>query len=98
MVAVSRVIERPFFVDDANTGFVGANGHFFDIRRRFACCLHLFIERHRRFNCRLGVELRREGDFEQHIFHDVRTVRALEAERFTFEGDVVEAPHRRSQG
>ncbi len=48
------------FVDDANTGFVGANGHFFDIRRRFACCLHLFIERHRCFNCRLGVELRRE--------------------------------------
>ena len=43
---VCRVIERSFFVDDANTGFVGANGHFFDIRRRFACCLHLFIERH----------------------------------------------------
>lgn len=64
MIAVCRVIERFFFVDDANIGFVGANGYFFDIRRRFVCCLYLFIERYRCFNCRLGVEFRREGDFE----------------------------------
>ncbi len=64
---------------------MGADGHFLDIRCRFARGLHLLVQRHRRFDGGLRVEFCRERNFEQHVFHHVGAVRALETERFTFE-------------
>ena len=56
--------------------------------------------RHRRFDRGLRMELGRERNLEQHVFHHIAAIRALELERLALEQHVVKAPglggqHRR---
>ena len=55
------------------------------------------MQRHRRFDRGLGVELGRIGNLEQHVLHHIGAVGALEAERLALEQHVVEAPIGRGE-
>jgi len=57
----------------------------------------LLMQRHRRFHRGLRMELGRERDLEQHVFHHVRAVRTLKLEFVALEEHVVEAPRLRGQ-
>ena len=61
-----------------------------DVGGGFTGGLHLAVQRHGRLHGGLGMELRRERNFKQHVLHHVRAVRPLEAERLAVERDVVE--------
>ncbi|SVK47259.1 Uncharacterised protein [Acinetobacter baumannii] len=76
---------------------MGADAHPGDIGGGFAGGLHLAVQRHGRLHGGLGMELRRERNFKQHVLHHIRAVRPLEAERFAVERDVVESPGRRRE-
>jgi hypothetical protein len=52
----------------------------------------LLVDLHRRFHRGLRVEFRGERDLEEHVFHHVAAVGALELERVALEEDVIEAP------
>ena len=90
MVTIGGVVERPGLVDDANAGLLRLDDDFLDV---VDATPDRLVQRHSRFDRGLRVELRREGDLEQDIFHHVATVQALERERFAFEQHVVIAPH-----
>ena len=93
MVAVGGVGERAFLVDDAQAGFVGADGDFFDdVGGRFPRCIEPRAQFHGGFDGGLRVKLGRIADLEEHVLHHVGAVRALEFEGLAAEGDVVEAP------
>ncbi len=89
VVAIGRIVERAGLVDDAHTGFLRLDDDFFYV---VDTVFHLCVQRHRGFDGRLRVELRRVGDLEQHVLHDVAAVTALERERLTLEQHVVVAP------
>ena len=55
------------------------------------------MQRHRRFHSGLRVELGRKRYLEQHVFHHIGTVRALELELVALEEHVVKAPRFRGQ-
>ncbi|CAB3773046.1 hypothetical protein LMG29739_06363 [Paraburkholderia solisilvae] len=97
VIAIGRVIQRPFLVDDADGRFVRADCDLRDVLDAFALRGKLRVQRHRRFDRGLRVELGRKRNLEQHVFHHVRTVRTLELECIAVEQHVVEAPRLRTQ-
>ena len=95
VVAVRRVVQRPALVDDADRRFV--RGEFnpldlvqpvFDRRMQLQRTLHR----------RLGMELRREGDLEEDVLHDVAAERTAELDRLALERDVLKSPGGGAQG
>ena len=92
MIAIGRVIERAFFVNDADAGFMRANGDFPDVGFGLAEFFQFTVNRHRRFHCCLRMEFSGEGNLEQHVFHHVRAVGALEFECVAFEQHIIESP------
>ena len=78
MVAVGRVVQRAGLVDDAHAD------SWVSITMRsiwLEPVLDLRMQLHGALGRGLGVELGREGDLEQDVFHDVAAVAALELER-----------------
>ena len=68
MVAIGGIIERAFFVDDADGGFVGGDDDIFDVVQAI---FHIRVQRDRAFHRGLRMELSRERNLEQHVFHHV---------------------------
>ncbi len=95
MVAIGRVVQGAFLVNDADRRLVRADGYFPDVVETI---LQLRMQLHGTFDCGLRMEFRREGNLEQHVFHDVRTVGALELEFLALEQHVVETPGLCRQG
>ena len=58
---------------------------------------HLRMQRHRALHGGLRVELGREADLEQHVFHHVAAERLRERERLALEQHVLETPGLRGQ-
>ena len=94
VVAVGRIVELAFLVDDADCRFVRGDHDFFDVGDAVA---YFRMQHHCAFGGGLAVELRRERNLEQDIFHHVRAVLARELERLAFEQHVVEAPGLRGE-
>ena len=94
MIAVGGVVQRAGLADDAHGRFLRGQHDAFDLVEPI---LHQRMQLDGGLRGGLGVELGREGDLEQHVFHDVAAVGPGELEAFAAEGDVVEAPARRGQ-
>ncbi|CAG9196978.1 hypothetical protein BCAR13_120040 [Paraburkholderia caribensis] len=97
VIAVGRIVQRAFFIDDADGRFVRADRDLRDVFDTPAARAQLLMQRHRRFSSRLRMEFRGERNLEEHVLHHVRAVRTLEPERLSFEQHVVEAPRFRGQ-
>ena len=61
---------------------MGADGDFPDVGN---AVFDLRMQRHRALGCRLRMELGRERNLEQHMFHHIGAVGALELEFLAFE-------------
>ena len=92
VVTVGFVVQRPLLVDDADAGFVRADGDLLDVFDRLAGALESLVQRDGGFHCGLAMELRREADFEQHVFRYIAAVRTLEFEGLALEKHVIKAP------
>ena len=68
VVAVGGIGERAGLVDDAHARLLRLDHDALDLAEAL---LHLRMQRHRRLDGGLRVELGREGDLEQHVLHDV---------------------------
>ena len=95
MVTVSWVIQWAGFINNADGGFVRGDDDFIDLRNllhglHFAA--YLGVQLYGAFHRCLCVELGREGDFEQHLFHYIRAIAALEFKGIAFEQHIVKAP------
>ena len=91
-LSVSEVGKRTFLVDDPHSGLLRPDLDALDVIRGLPESLELFVEGVSNLYGCLGMELCGEGDLEEDVLHDVRSVRALELERLALEEDVVEAP------
>ena len=91
-LAISKVGERAVLVDDADGSLLRADSNAPDIIRRLSEGLEPLVHDVGGLDGRLRVELGRIRYLEEHVFHDVRAVRALELERAALEEHVVEAP------
>src|SRR5690606_27189366 len=80
MVAVGRIIQRPFLVDDTDGGLMCADTDMRNISRCLAPFTQFTVQSHGSFHRGLGVELCREGNFKEDMLHHVRTVWPLELE------------------
>ena len=59
MVAVCKIVHWfKLLVDNADTGFVGADGNFFNVLRRLPLCFQLSVDLLSRLNGGLRVEFR----------------------------------------
>ena len=94
VIPVCRVVQWAGLVDDARRRLLGRDRDRFDLVQPAP---HLRVQRERRFDRGLAVELGREVDLEQHVFHDVRAERSLHRERPAAEPPVVESPLRRGK-
>src|SRR5256885_1874567 len=92
VVAVGRVRERPFLVDDPDGSLMCPDPDLFDVCHGFPEFFHFLKNLHGAFHRGLRMEFRRVGDLEQHVLHHVAAERALELERLALEEHVVEAP------
>ena len=81
VIAVGRVSQRPFLVDDAEEGFVGAQSDLANVLSGFAEAAEPRTQGHRSLDRGLRVKLGWVTDLEQHILHHVGAVGPLEAER-----------------
>src|SRR5216110_2323335 len=94
VIAVGGIGERPYLVDDAHARLLGLDDDALDVGEPLP---DLRMQGHRRLDCRLGVELGRVGDLEQHVLHDVAAEGLRQRERPALEEHVVEAPGLRRQ-
>lgn len=92
MVAIGEVVQWALLVNDTDGGFLGANSDTLDISSRLAHFFELVVENVGSLNGGLGMELSREGDLEEDVFHDIRAVGDLEFEWFALEKNIIEAP------
>ena len=67
-------------IDDTADSLLGADANALDVIRRLASSLEPPVGDVRCLDGCLGVELGRTRNFEEDVFHHVRTVRALELE------------------
>ena len=94
MVAVGRIVERPFLVDDPDGRLVGHDFDFLDLADPL---FDFGMEQDRRFDRRLRVKLGGKRDFEKYVLHHVGAVVSRELERFTLEEHVVKPPRLGAQ-
>ena len=92
LLPVSEIGKRSFLVDDPHSGLLGPDPDALDIIRSLTESLEFVVEGVGNLNSSLGMELGREGDLEEDVLHDVRSVGALELEFIALEQDVIEAP------
>lgn len=92
LLSVSEVGKRSLLVDDPHSSLLCPDPDALDIIRSLPESLEFFVEGVGNLNGGLSVELSREGDLEEDVFHDVRSVGTLKLEPFALEEDVVEAP------
>ena len=88
VIAVRRVGQGALLGNDADGGFMGGDDDTLDFVEPV---FHLRVQGHRSFTGGLGMELRREADLEQNVFHHIGAVVPLEAElalTFRFQGQV----------
>src|ERR1700704_822175 len=89
VIAIRRIVQRAFLVDDADRRLVGDDLYSFYV---VEAILDLRMQLDRRLHRGLRVELGREGDLEQHVLHHVGAVAPRKPERLAAKEDVVEAP------
>src|SRR5580704_4515962 len=96
MIAVSRVIEGPGFVDNPLAAFLRFNYHTLDLIQPIC---DLRVQRNRRLDGCLCVEFGWKGDLKQNVLHDVGT-KALrrDPDRITSEEHMLESPDFCAQG
>ena len=94
VIAVGVIRQRPGFVDDAHTGFLGFDFNPVDLIELGS---HLRMQLNRALDGRLRVEFGRIRNLEQNVLHHVGAERTLELEWLALERDVVEAPGFRRQ-
>jgi len=88
MIAIRRVCKRTGLVDDAHAGLLRFDHHAFDLIQLGA---DLGMQRHGGLHGGLRMELRGEGNLEQHVFHNVAAERLRQRERLSLEEHVLEA-------
>ena len=93
VITIGRVGQRTALVDDPNAGFLGFDDDSFNVIDAITDSL---VQRHARFDRGLRMELGRERNLEQHIFHDVAAEWPLELEHPAIEQHVVEPPGLRA--
>jgi len=96
-LSVSEVGKRTLLVDDPHSGLLRPDPDALDVIGGVSESLELVVEGVGDLNSGLGMEFGREGDLEENVLHDVRSIRALELERLALEENVVEAPGLGSQ-
>src|SRR5680860_167375 len=69
MVTVGRVCQLTLLGNNTNSGFVGGYNDSVDLVEPV---FNVWMKRYSRLGSRLGVELCREGNLEQNVFHHVR--------------------------
>ncbi len=89
VVAIGRIVQGPRLVDDAHPGFLGLDHDALDAIELVA---HLGMQLHGCLHRRLGMELGREGDLEQHVFHHIAAKGLAVAQRIALEQHILEAP------
>ena len=77
MVAISRVSQRSFLVDDSQAGFMSSDRDPSNVRSGLPQTNKMESDRQGRFNGGLRVKFRRVADFEKHIFHYIGAVGPL---------------------
>ncbi|MNC17041.1 hypothetical protein D3C75_649060 [compost metagenome] len=94
VVAVGGVMQRPLLVDDADAGLLGTDRDVLDVLDLPPQRAQLMVQQDRCLHRRLPVELGRETDLEQHVFHHVAAERAAEGKRLAMHRYRLEAPGR----
>ncbi|MNS52769.1 hypothetical protein D3C72_854950 [compost metagenome] len=94
VIAVGRVVQRPLLVDDADAGLLGTDRDVLDVLDLPPQRAQLMVQQDRCLHRRLPVELGRETDLEQHVFHHVAAERAAEGQRLAMHRYRLEAPGR----
>lgn len=91
-LSVSEVGKGTLLVDNPHSSFLRPDLDTLDVTGGLSESLEFIVEGVGDFYGRLGVELGREGDLEENILHNVRSVGTLELEWFALEENIVEAP------
>lgn len=92
LLSVSEVGKGTLLVDDPHSGFLCPDFDALDIAGGLSERFELVVEGVGDLDGGLGVEFGREGDLEENVLHNVRSIRALELEWLALEKDIVEAP------
>src|SRR5690606_41722659 len=94
VVALGRVMQRRFFIDDASGGLMCAASEARNVCGPLSTGMQLGMQHHSGFGGCLCMEFCRKTNLKQNIFHDIRAVRPLERERLPLERNIIEAPAR----
>ena len=82
-LSISEVVQRAMFINDTNSGFLGADTDALDVIRGFTYVFQLFMDDMGSLNSSLGMELGRKRDLKKNVFHDIRSVGPLEFKWFS---------------
>src|SRR5690606_26556280 len=82
VIAIRRVVERSFLVDDPHGRLMRLDNDLLDILQSAG---YLWRKCNRRFDRGLGMELGRERDLKEDMFHHVRSEGPLQDDFVPFE-------------
>jgi len=91
-LSVGKVGKRTLLVDDPHGGLLRPDPDALDVIGGLSKSLELVVEGVGNLDGGLSVELCGEGDLEENVLHDVRSVGALKLKWLALEEDVIKAP------